>query len=77
MDILDNPNPERKLTCVETYEYMEHGDPVVTTMGVKDHFNVSHVTARKRLHELAAAGCIVKQPLNETMTAWYLPKQME
>lgn len=77
MDILENENSERKLTCVETYKYMEKSDPVVTTMAIKDQFGVSHVTARKRLQELADAGRIVKLPLNATMTVWYLPERME
>lgn len=76
-DILTDRITEQKIDCIDVYEYMNNMVPVVTATGVADHFNVNHMTARKRLQELADAGRVVKLPLHETTTAWYLPECIE
>lgn len=64
-----------KVSCTEVEQYMSNGPAVVTTTDVADHFEVSHVTARKRLTELADTNRIANRELHTTMVVWWLPEK--
>lgn len=66
------PVSERKLTCKDVYEHLQDGSPV-GTMEVAESFEVSHMTARKRLQELTDAGLINRRKIHETTVVWWCP----
>ena len=67
-------NNQKKVSCDEVEQYLTDGPAVVTTTDVADHFDVSHVTARKRLEALADTDRIANRRLHSTMVVWWLPE---
>ena len=63
---------DRKLTCDDVYCYLEDRPPV-GTIEIAQRFDVSHMTARKRLQELVDNGRVVQTKIHETTVVWWVP----
>jgi len=75
-DILNYRVPQRAVDSIDVYEHMKETNPVVSTTDIADQFDVSHVTARKRLRELVEGGYVGNQKLHESTEAWYLTERL-
>lgn len=63
---------DRKLTCEEVRSYLLHRPPV-GTMEVAEAFDVSHMTARRRLNELVEDDRVMRTKVHHSMVVWWIP----
>lgn len=68
----EDTKTDRKLTCDEVRSYLLHRPPV-GTMEVAEAFDVSHMTARRRLCELVENNRAMRTKINHSTVVWWVP----
>ena len=76
IDVSGKRGPERTVKGEDVYRHMAENDPLVTAKGLADELEVSHVTTRARLEELAEHGYIRRRRLHATTTAYWHPEAL-